>query len=287
MNIQSRNGINNAVSTHYQTDDPVFTDKTLKWTALKIMNHDDANVALVFGASAGLGRALAEQLAQSGYHLFMVSRTEKDLKALSQDLSLRYSIQACYLACDLSEEKPESIIDECKKHFQSFNLIAYVAGYSSPSLDAGNIDENFLESLAKINFLAPIKIFNALVPHIDINRPANLIFISSVAAVRARRKNMVYASSKRGTEFYMNALRHFFAKNSPQTNIQIYRAGYLDTSMNFGENRMFPKLQPQKAAKIIENNLGKNGTFYLPWWWVIIMSIYSTLPWPIYKKLNS
>ena len=50
--------------------------------------------ALIIGASSGLGRSVAEQLAKAGYDVIISSRSEEDLKALSVHLQVRYQINA-------------------------------------------------------------------------------------------------------------------------------------------------------------------------------------------------
>lgn len=63
--------------------------------------------AIVTGASKGIGKAIAEVLAEEGCNLHLVSRTEADLNAVRDDLQARFGITAHVLALDLA--KPEAI----------------------------------------------------------------------------------------------------------------------------------------------------------------------------------
>ena len=58
--------------------------------------------ALVTGASRGIGRAIALQLAQRGYDLLLVARSEDQLTALALEIGTRYKRQAHVLATDLA-----------------------------------------------------------------------------------------------------------------------------------------------------------------------------------------
>ncbi len=60
------------------------------------------NVALITGASSGLGTVFARQLAAQGYDLILVARREEQLAALASELQQHYPISVEILAADLS-----------------------------------------------------------------------------------------------------------------------------------------------------------------------------------------
>jgi len=60
--------------------------------------------ALVTGASKGIGKAIAYELAKKGYNLLLVSRTASDLENLSAELIRYFNIKASFLAVDLTKE---------------------------------------------------------------------------------------------------------------------------------------------------------------------------------------
>ena len=57
---------------------------------------------LILGASSGLGRELAYLLAKKNNNLVIISRDERDLKAIKQDLEIKYKIDVKYFKLDLS-----------------------------------------------------------------------------------------------------------------------------------------------------------------------------------------
>ena len=58
-------------------------------------------IAIVVGASAGLGRALAEELAATGHDLVVVSSDARDLEALASDLRIRHGVRVVTVPFDL------------------------------------------------------------------------------------------------------------------------------------------------------------------------------------------
>lgn len=59
--------------------------------------------AVVTGASSGIGRALAQELAATGLNVVLVARREKELVAMAEDLIRLHNIQARWITCDLSD----------------------------------------------------------------------------------------------------------------------------------------------------------------------------------------
>src|ERR1039458_8815314 len=62
-----------------------------------------AGVSLVTGASAGIGAAIARELAQRGHGLVLVARRQERLEALESELSEKFGVRAEVLACDLTK----------------------------------------------------------------------------------------------------------------------------------------------------------------------------------------
>ena len=76
------------------------------------MNNDLQCYALVTGASQGLGRAIAEELARRGHNLFLVSLPGTGLPELSDSLAGRYSIMARFVETDLMRrEAPAELLE--------------------------------------------------------------------------------------------------------------------------------------------------------------------------------
>ncbi len=57
--------------------------------------------SIIIGASAGLGRALAEELAARGHSLYLISSDIEDLQPLAQDLRIRFNIKVFVSSVDL------------------------------------------------------------------------------------------------------------------------------------------------------------------------------------------
>jgi short-subunit dehydrogenase len=240
--------------------------------------------SLIIGASAGLGRALATELAKRGHELFLVASDEADLAPLCTDLGVRFGQSVSSKALNLKEFSAIELRNDVLNEFGEIDNLIVVAGISTKS-DKGPVEQGLAQDIMHVNYAAPVEIINAFLPDLEERDGANIVGIGSVAASRPRRGNAIYASAKRGLEFYFGTIRHYLASSS--CNIQFYRVGYLKTSMTLGQKLPFPAMEPSVAAVVIAQNLGQDiPVRYLPRWWWVICSILQSVPWPIFKKLD-
>lgn len=240
--------------------------------------------SLVIGASAGLGRALAEELASRGHDLFLVASDEADLAPLAADLAIRFGIATHARAEDLTDFIPAALHEDVTARLGAPDNLFYIAGLSVAD-DKGPIPDETALRLIEVNFSAGVRIANAFLADMADNPAGNIVGMGSVASCRGRRSNSVYGAAKSGLDFYFETLRHYLAANPCQ--IQFYRLGYLRTRMTQGQQLPFPVMDPKDAARKICNNLGKDlGAAYLPWWWFGITSLLRLMPWPIFRKLD-
>src|SRR5580692_8404133 len=91
-------------------------------------------VALVTGATRGIGLAIARTLAQQGYNLVVTGRDEAALKRASRELS-RSKIRVITQACDVRDpQSVELLFDSVRKEFKRLDILINNAGISHQSL---------------------------------------------------------------------------------------------------------------------------------------------------------
>ncbi len=240
--------------------------------------------SVVVGASAGLGRALAENLAEHGHELYLIASDEPDLQAIAADLRIRFGRPVAFRAIDLAEFDAAALAKDVQNAIGDPDNLLFIAGLSSPA-DRGPMQDELAARLMAVNFEAGVRLVNAFVPILADRPGGNIVGIGSVAAARGRRGNAVYGAAKRGLEFYFETQRHALARKPCR--VQFYRAGYLKTQMTAGQKLLFPAADPADAAETIRRGLGRDiGMRYLPTWWWPICALLERLPWAIFKKLD-
>jgi short-subunit dehydrogenase len=90
----------------------------------------DRRLALVTGASAGIGASFARILGSHGYDLALTARRADRLEKLAEEISLRYGVEALTVTADLAEpEAPGQILDFLTAHGRTVDALINNAGY--------------------------------------------------------------------------------------------------------------------------------------------------------------
>ena len=240
--------------------------------------------SLVIGASAGLGRALVEELARRGHDLFLVASDALDLVPLERDLTLVHDVTIHTYAVDVARLDPSDLREDCNRRFGDLDCLFIVVGLSE-SADTGSLDSPLLDRIIAVNFTACVRIINAFLDDLSTRPNGHIVGIGSVAAARARRTNSMYGASKRALEFYFESIRHHLAYMPCR--VQFYRLGYVATGMLAERRVLLPVTSPNRVARLIADRLGgSSGVRYLPSWWRWVMLLFRFLPWLIFKRFG-
>ncbi len=239
--------------------------------------------ALVFGASAGLGRALARDLAARRENLVLVARDAADLAAEAAHLKTVYGVAVDWMALDASDPRAAEKLCELPGAATIRDLFFPVGmGFDD---DDGMLSPVKIAALVGANLTSVMATTSLFLPQLLAANAGNIVGIGSVAALRGRSRNVAYAAAKRGLESYFESLRHCTAATGVR--VQFYRLGYLDTQMSFGRRAPFPKASAQTVARTIVRNLGRDiGCKSLPAFWRPVGWALKALPWQIYRRLQ-
>ena len=87
------------------------------------------NYALITGASSGIGRCYAHELAKRGYNIIAVSNQQQELEAVVDELHATYNVAAHYIYADLAaSDAAESIFNRCKEEGWQVDILICNAG---------------------------------------------------------------------------------------------------------------------------------------------------------------
>lgn len=163
--------------------------------------------AFITGAAGGLGRAMAVECAQRGYHLFLTDVNQAGLLHLQQGLERRFGATIAVRACDLTDpadvDKMLFVIDQSGL---KFDLLLNIAGLDFE----GGFLEREREKLVKIvtlNNAATLRITHSILERRRENRRFTAVFVSSLASMFPMPLKATYAASKRFLLDFACALR--------------------------------------------------------------------------------
>ena len=242
--------------------------------------------ALVVGASAGVGRALSEGLAERGAALLLVASDAQDLDALGAHLRLVYGAEVRTVAADASVPAVcvERIV-EAAALFGEIDGLYFPIGASRRD-DVALLGADDSLSILNANLAVVIAITAHFLPKFLARLPqARIVGFGSIAAIRGRKANVVYSAAKRGLESYFESLRHLAVGSG--VIVQFFRLGYVETQQSFGQRLKLPAVTPKQVADyVLANSDIDIGVRFFPRFWGVIALAIAWLPWPLYKKLN-
>jgi hypothetical protein len=144
------------------------------------MSEDSRPVALVTGASAGIGTCFAERLAEKGYDLVLVARRRERLEALAKDLTERHGVAVDVLPADLTDPAELREVEARIAREARLELLVNNAGFGTVSLFQ-DMEPDRIEGEILLNTLAVARLARAAVgPFVERGR-GSIINVSSGA----------------------------------------------------------------------------------------------------------
>jgi short-subunit dehydrogenase len=242
--------------------------------------------AVVIGASAGVGRALAEVLAGRGCDLVLAARHERDLRALAADLTTRHGVRATAVPLDLAG--PDEDLDRwyraCTAELPEPDAVLVTAG-TVDDADDGLAAWDLSARIVTTNFTSVMKLAGRFVAGFEERGGGTLVLFSSIAAAAPRRRNVAYAASKAALEAFGRSLQHRVA--GTEVRVQVYALGYVDTAMTRGRQLRLPPVAPAAVADHVVAGLRRDRRVsYYPRYWAPVTRGLRMLPWSVYRRLD-
>jgi short-subunit dehydrogenase len=153
------------------------------------------STALITGASSGIGSVYADRLARRGHDLILVARDRQRLDALAARLGEDTGRSVEVIAADLNDKADLARVEQVLRTNATIAVLVNNAGIAM-SGDLSSADPDRLESMIRLNVLAPSRLALAAIPGFIARGRGTLINISSVLALAPERFNGSYSGTK-------------------------------------------------------------------------------------------
>lgn len=188
-------------------------------------------VAIITGASQGIGQAIAHHLAPLGVHLVLCARNVDKLTSLARELAVQHpEIQTLPLACDVRDpQQVQRVIEETQKTFGKIDILINNAGVAAK---VGLLQEMSVEDIDRTidtNLKGSIYFMRAVLPVMVQQDGGIILNINSIAGKTAYPFWSVYDASK----FGLHAMTEAVAEEQRSNNIKVIGVypGAVDTAI--------------------------------------------------------
>jgi len=169
-------------------------------------------LALITGATKGIGRSTAQTFAKSGWNLILLARNVQKLQDLKNELS-DAGVQINIMACDLSKsDQIDQYLNQCIKSYGCPTVLINNAGFAYNG-DLVSMPLNKWQEIIQVNLTSVFQICSCIVPLMRI-KGGLIINVSSHAANNAFPEWGAYCVSKAALASFTKCLREEERKNS-------------------------------------------------------------------------
>ncbi len=210
----------------------------------------EGRVALVTGASSGLGLAIARELSHEGASVAMVARREDLLRKEAADLSKMTSRRALPVPGDVSVPgEAERIAAAAAEVLGPIDILVANAGGPPSTLFETTSDEQYLAAI-NLNLMASIRLAHACVPAMRERKWGRVIFLSSMAAKMPIGGLLLSNTARAGLLGFAKTLANEVAKDGVTVNSVL--PGHFDTQRAVDLARMRAEREKRPVDEILK-----------------------------------
>lgn len=165
-------------------------------------------IALITGATSGIGKATAEIFARNGYDIIITGRRKDRLEKLADELKKKFKVKIIALNFDVCQRKEvEKNLSSLKKEWKNIDVLVNNAGLAS---GFGLIQEGDIEDWEKMidtNVKGLLYITRHIAPLMIENKKGHIINVASLAGKQAYPKGNVYCATKFAVDALSQSMR--------------------------------------------------------------------------------
>ena len=187
-------------------------------------------VALVTGATRGLGHAMARGIARAGGHVVVVSRDAEACARVAAELRDETGVRAVGIAAHVGRWSAlDELVAKAYGEFDKVDVLVNNAGMSPVYDSEANVTEELFDKVVGVNLKGPFRLMAAVGERMVAGDGGSIINISSAGAVHPRPGILPYAAAKAG----LNALTAGFAHAlGPKVRVNAIMAGTFLTDVS-------------------------------------------------------
>ena len=227
-------------------------------------------VAIVTGASSGIGRALARELAREGYDVGLTARRAERLDQLASELREAGSQAACVAADATRRDETHAALAALAERLGPIDLLVANAGIGLGT-DALAPDAEALEAEFRVNVFGAFYAIEAVLPSMRERGRGHVVAISSLASHRGLPGAAGYCATKAALTRLVEGMRPDWARAGIRATI--VHPGYVRSELTDRNRYRMPLLmETDRAARLIARAIRRRRKVYeFPWRMAILV----------------
>lgn len=174
--------------------------------------------ALITGSTKGIGKAIAEHMAQSGAHVIISSRKEDACREVASQIQQQGGLATPIPANISHEDQIQKLVQQINDTLGGVDILvcnAAVNPYFGPFLDT---PDDVFDKTVQVNIRSNMKLAKACLPHMQAQKDGAIVIISSIAAFKGSRNLGMYAVTKAADTQLVRNLAVAYGKDNIRVN---------------------------------------------------------------------
>ena len=242
---------------------------------------------VILGATSGMGRAVARQLAERGDEVFVLGIPADDLERTARDLEQRgggRKTVGTHVVDLLDPTGFDSALDAADAALGGFDTVIITAGLFATQ-DVLERDREFCRKMLTVNFSHTVIFCEAVRERLLARGGGTLCVFSSVAGDRGRKPVVLYGASKAGLSAYLEGLDHKFRSQNLRT--VTIKPGFVKTSMTEGLPTPPFAGEPEQVARLVVRAIERGRPVqYAPPIWRYVLLVIKNLPRFVMRRIG-
>jgi len=249
------------------------------------MSHYQGKRVWLTGASYGIGKALAEELAARGAKLALTARSRDKLNTLRDELKGKAE-DVLVLPGDVTDaDAIAGIVAQINDAWGGVDILIANAGTHVFTEPDQTFDAEEYLGLMDLNYGGVLRCIEAVLPDMLERKAGQLVGVASLAGYRALPRAAAYGASKSALHHFLESVRFHLAEHG--LTVTIVNPGFVKTPLTDKNDFDMPFLvEADKAARIMCDGIAKRKdevSFPIPFNWTI--ALMRVIPWFIYKPI--
>jgi short-subunit dehydrogenase len=249
------------------------------------MNYWTNKVVMITGASSGIGRGLAVEIAGRGANVGLVARRADVIDEVVREIEAAGG-KAVALPADVqSEDSMRAAAEKLGASLGRVDVLIANAGIG-PTRDAADFSAEEVSDVITVNVIGASNSVAAVIPEMVARGSGQLVAISSLAAYRGLPRSAAYCASKAAVSAFFESLRLDLEPRG--IDVTIIHPGFIKTPLTAGRESQMPFLMELDDAvgKIVRAIEKRRKSYSFPWQLATIVRAGMLMPIWMYDQIS-